>query len=435
MVRPPVDRDDDARSQQVHRLDRVPRAHVLELGHERADAGDRQHGEVEPLGPHVGDAREEPGVAGEVDAPGARDHVPQTRRASRQRVPRALVLRVRADDLEGPDPEPVAGSDLVDVAEPAPAQREPGTDGREDRRVAAEQPQRSRVVVVEVQVGDQDGVRVGHRLGERLRHAPVERSHQPAEDGVGDQAQAVDLDDRRGMPEKRDAGALRRGGSPGRAAAPSAAVTAAVTSRRSVHDVVKSPSSGTTVAAGRHRQTKRRPGAGGRTSSRGAIPDRSSRIPPTSERVPSGPHRLGTVSTHRARVRNGGVMATIHQQIEVAADPDFVRSTWTHFIQWTHTGPGHLLCDELACVDAVRSGLVNFAPAADGRTTVVFRMEEIADGPAPDGAQAPARPRPRGVQGLRRAQRPGEAGSRPRPRMRRSSTKPHARAILHGTCA
>jgi hypothetical protein len=77
-------------------------------------------------------------------------------------------------------------------------------------------------------------------------------------------------------------------------------------------------------------------------------------------------------------------MATIHQQIEVAADPDFVRSTWTHYIQWTHTGPGHLLCDELACVDAVRSGLVTFAPAANGRTTVVFRMDEIADGPSPE---------------------------------------------------
>jgi hypothetical protein len=76
-------------------------------------------------------------------------------------------------------------------------------------------------------------------------------------------------------------------------------------------------------------------------------------------------------------------MATIHQQIEVAADPDFVSSTWTHYIQWTHTGPGHLLCDELACVDAVRSGLVSFGPTASGRTMVIFRMEEIPEGPSP----------------------------------------------------
>ena len=68
-------------------------------------------------------------------------------------------------------------------------------------------------------------------------------------------------------------------------------------------------------------------------------------------------------------------MATIHQQIEVAADPALVGSTGTHFTQWTHTGPGHLVCDELACVDAVRAGSSSFAPRS-GRTTVVFRMGE-----------------------------------------------------------
>jgi len=77
-------------------------------------------------------------------------------------------------------------------------------------------------------------------------------------------------------------------------------------------------------------------------------------------------------------------MATIQQQIEVAADPALVRSTWSRFIEWAHTGPGHLVCDDLACVDAVRSGLVDFAPAAGGRTTVVFRMDEVGNGPSPD---------------------------------------------------
>ena len=77
-------------------------------------------------------------------------------------------------------------------------------------------------------------------------------------------------------------------------------------------------------------------------------------------------------------------MATIQQQIEVAADPAFVRSTWSHFIQWAHTGPGHLVCDELACVDAVRSGLVDFVPTTTGRTTVIFRMDEAPGGPPPE---------------------------------------------------
>lgn len=75
-------------------------------------------------------------------------------------------------------------------------------------------------------------------------------------------------------------------------------------------------------------------------------------------------------------------MATIQQQIEVAADPAFVASNWARFIQWAHSGPGHLLCDELACVDAVRSGLVDFVPAGHGRTIVIFRMEEPENGPS-----------------------------------------------------
>jgi hypothetical protein len=77
-------------------------------------------------------------------------------------------------------------------------------------------------------------------------------------------------------------------------------------------------------------------------------------------------------------------MATIQQQIEVAAEPALVASNWGRFIQWAHTGPGHLVCNDLACVDAVRSGLVDFVPAAGGRTTVVFRMEQPEDGPSPE---------------------------------------------------
>ena len=77
-------------------------------------------------------------------------------------------------------------------------------------------------------------------------------------------------------------------------------------------------------------------------------------------------------------------MATIQQQIEVAVDPALVGSTWARFIQWAHTGPGHLLCDELACVDAVRSGLVEFVPTTTGRTTVIFRLEEVEGGPPPE---------------------------------------------------
>ena len=76
-------------------------------------------------------------------------------------------------------------------------------------------------------------------------------------------------------------------------------------------------------------------------------------------------------------------MATIQQQIDVAADAALVRKTWSRFVQWAHTGPGRLACDELACVDAVRAGLVDFVPASGGRTTVVFRLDEQEEGPSP----------------------------------------------------
>ena len=80
-------------------------------------------------------------------------------------------------------------------------------------------------------------------------------------------------------------------------------------------------------------------------------------------------------------------MATIQQQIEVAAEPALVASNWARFIQWAHTGPGHLVCDDLACVDAVRAGLVDFVPTANGRTTVIFRMDLPEEGPAPEELQ------------------------------------------------
>ena len=35
-------------------------------------------------------------------------------------------------------------------------------------------------------------------------------------------------------------------------------------------------------------------------------------------------------------------MATIHQQIEVDAEPAPVGSTWSRFIEWAHRGPGTL---------------------------------------------------------------------------------------------
>ncbi len=60
--------------------------------------------------------------------------------------------------------------------------------------------------MVEVQVGDEDHVGVGERLGERPRHAPVQRADEPAQHRVGHEAHAVHLDDGGCVTEERDPG-------------------------------------------------------------------------------------------------------------------------------------------------------------------------------------------------------------------------------------
>ena len=77
-------------------------------------------------------------------------------------------------------------------------------------------------------------------------------------------------------------------------------------------------------------------------------------------------------------------MTTIRREIDVDEAPSVVAATWKRFIEWAHNGPSRLACDELACVDAVRAGLVSFTPSPTGRTTVVFAYEAEAGGPADD---------------------------------------------------
>ena len=69
-------------------------------------------------------------------------------------------------------------------------------------------------------------------------------------------------------------------------------------------------------------------------------------------------------------------MPTVHRQIQVEASPSVALATWEHFVRWIMTGHQRLACDELACVDAVRAGLVSVEPADGGdRTTVSFNID------------------------------------------------------------
>ncbi len=69
-------------------------------------------------------------------------------------------------------------------------------------------------------------------------------------------------------------------------------------------------------------------------------------------------------------------MSTVSRHIEVNAPPSIALATWSHFVRSVMNGRQRLACDELACVDAVRAGLVSFEPVNNGsRTDVVFNLE------------------------------------------------------------
>jgi hypothetical protein len=78
-------------------------------------------------------------------------------------------------------------------------------------------------------------------------------------------------------------------------------------------------------------------------------------------------------------------MSTISRDIHVDASPQVVRDAWTPFVETMLSGPMRLACDELACTDAVRSGLLTIAPAAEGEASVVVQLE-CADGQGPADA-------------------------------------------------
>jgi hypothetical protein len=73
-------------------------------------------------------------------------------------------------------------------------------------------------------------------------------------------------------------------------------------------------------------------------------------------------------------------MSTVHRHIEVQAPPSVALATWSHFVRWIMSGHQRLACDELACIDAVRAGVVAFEPVDGGaRTNVVFNIDSYEE--------------------------------------------------------
>ncbi len=76
-------------------------------------------------------------------------------------------------------------------------------------------------------------------------------------------------------------------------------------------------------------------------------------------------------------------MAIIRRQADVDLPRSDVEAAWTYFAHWIVMGKAKMACDELVCVDAVRSGLIRFEEAGRRRTSVIFELD------APDDTSLP----------------------------------------------
>ena len=80
--------------------------------------------------------------------------------------------------------------------------------------------------------------------------------------------------------------------------------------------------------------------------------------------------------------RNGVTMATISREIELQVSPHVAGDTWAVFLRRVISGQYKLVCSEFACLNAVDSGIVSFAPVGDNATRVTFQLDIPDDGPA-----------------------------------------------------
>ena len=172
-----MDRHGPARREQPERLRRPKRIEVSRADR-RAPAGDGKERDVERPGER-GHPVEEIRVAREVDLSRARDDEPERRRAPHGGASASVDGRGRAHGHRA-DRHLVADIHLADVREPpqGPAR----ADRDDDRHVAAQEPQRRPVEVVEVDVREQDGVDLVER-GHVEGHAALQVPDPAAQDG------------------------------------------------------------------------------------------------------------------------------------------------------------------------------------------------------------------------------------------------------------
>lgn len=82
---------------------------------------------------------------------------------------------------------------------------------------------------------------------------------------------------------------------------------------------------------------------------------------------------------------------TLTREITVDGPLAVVQAAWPAFVQAARRRPGHLTCDELACIDALATGAVAFAARDPQRTVVTATLDEGEAGLPPDAGRHLAR--------------------------------------------
>ena len=139
-------------------------------------------------------------VSGEVDARRSLDQESERARVTVER-PSRMASRDRGHANRA-ELDAVVGGDLADlatVAGRAPAQ----ATGHDDQRATRDRAQGRTVEMVGVAVRDQDGIDRAQAGGIRRRPKPAEGTQPCSEDGVGEDAHAVELDQDRGVADVR----------------------------------------------------------------------------------------------------------------------------------------------------------------------------------------------------------------------------------------
>ena len=104
------------------------------------------------------------------------------------------MIGTRGLDPEAGDSLRLTRGQLRHRREPGAAKEFPGSRGAEHRDLAVEAPQGAAVGVVEVQMGDEDGVDALDDLGGRIAALPAEGAEPPAQHRIGEQPLAFQLD-------------------------------------------------------------------------------------------------------------------------------------------------------------------------------------------------------------------------------------------------